>query len=420
MNGENLDRMSRRRFVKFASALGIPAASLSLGTKEGLAKAMDRPSDEISYVSRMHVQRDEDGKPTGRDPVYETIPRDAWNDMEATYNAGERVRKQLSQEVEDMRLYSVSVISDDQSPTGASIKVYVETHHTPGDKIVSAKKSPSEVQSILPKTAEGAVGDGDWRATRRNIPIAVEEQRTKSLTGTTAGDDLEYEHTWLDKPGACVFQAQTDDGTSVKSTMTMTFYNDNYNSSSDYYLTCAGHTAAKEGADWGNPSIDSVDGDVVESYTNEFGNGPKDYALLDIDYNRYETAVRNTSSSDPNTDWPVGGAITNQELKNENYGDYNKISGIKVQGCRTGRKGGLNVTDWFPGPDEERDDDRVGIGPSYDASFGDSGGPMFFIEEIGGVEQLVMCGLLQKSLGTGGVMGPTAEAIEVGLSGFFA
>jgi len=109
MSREKLDKMSRRRFVKFATSLGIPTASLSLGTKEGLVQAMDRPSDEVSYVSRMHVQRDEEGNPIGRKPVYETFPRDAWIDMNATYDAGNRISKRIERKLQTMNSCSVLV-----------------------------------------------------------------------------------------------------------------------------------------------------------------------------------------------------------------------------------------------------------------------------------------------------------------------
>lgn len=131
MNRENLDKMSRRRFIKFATTLGIPTASLSLGTKKGLVQAMDRPSDEVSYVSRMHVQRDDEGNPIGRKPVYETFPRDAWIDMNATYDAGERITKRVEKKLQSMDSCSVLVESTDQSPTGAHIVVTLETNTTP-------------------------------------------------------------------------------------------------------------------------------------------------------------------------------------------------------------------------------------------------------------------------------------------------
>lgn len=277
------------------------------------------------------------------------------------------------------------------------------------------------MQSFLPKTAEGVVGKGDERATRKNIPIVVREKESRALAGLSATSDRLYEHDWLDHPPACVISTEK----ASTATMTATFYSDHYVDSDDWWLVTAAHAAQTDDGEWGNPNLvdnpDSGDGDgdIVESYGNELGTSDRDYALLNPYYDRYQSYIRNTSDSDPDTDWGIGGAITDQELKNQNYGDYNKISQLKAQGCMTGRKGNLRVDGWDTGSSSRNDDQRVLLRGDFPVEPGDSGGPIFFIEEIGGTEQLVMCGLIQRENGQA-VMGPSAESVEKGLNGFFA
>ena len=63
--------MSRRKFIKTASAAGVSASSLYWGSQSGLAAVAEE--DEVPYVKFLHGTPEPVGD--GREPIYDSIPR---------------------------------------------------------------------------------------------------------------------------------------------------------------------------------------------------------------------------------------------------------------------------------------------------------------------------------------------------------
>lgn len=88
-NDNEISRMSRRRFVRTASALGVSAACLQYGTRQGLAEAAGE--NEVPYVRRLrYLGRDENGE-RQHEPVYGSIHRDKWEPRHTANDAAQKI-----------------------------------------------------------------------------------------------------------------------------------------------------------------------------------------------------------------------------------------------------------------------------------------------------------------------------------------
>lgn len=380
---EDLTKMGRRRFTKVASALGISATSLRFGTQEGLAEAMDRPKDEVSYVSRMKVIEDEDGTPIGREPIYDTIPRDEWVDLETTTEVQRQVTSQLERQFPDSPSLHASITAMDDSPTGFGVVVQYAERHKADGTVLTPAASREAVESALPDTLDATAGKDKWTQKRSDIPVVVTEKVIEKQC---------YSHDWTDIPGACDLNGGTANGT---------FYHND-----EYHLITAGHVVDAPKSDWGNPDKADSDGYVLD----KVDQSNRDYALLRTYSNNANPMIRNDSSTNPDTDYYIYGAYTDDTIRND---FLNTGRTAKYQGRVTGRVS-TEVVAWSDNDTSLNTDQSFQV--QQDAQGGDSGGVIFDIDsDDNGVW---MMGVI-FDYGYYGARCNSAESVENNYSGYY-
>jgi hypothetical protein len=92
MNWNKVSDMSRRKFIKTASAAGVSASSLYWGSQSGLAAAAEE--DEVPYVKFLHGTPEPAGD--GREPIYDSIPRKEWERRWTTVDLRDKIGRQLN------------------------------------------------------------------------------------------------------------------------------------------------------------------------------------------------------------------------------------------------------------------------------------------------------------------------------------
>lgn len=384
MKDYNLGKMGRRRFVKVATALGISAESLRLGTQEGLARSMDQPSKEVSYVKKMRVKRDEDGMPIGREPVYDSIPRDEHIDIETASSLSGRISELIDQKFPNSPTVTSMIGKTDQSPTGFGVFVAYAEQIDEDGVVHTPAASREEIQNELPDKAEASVSNGRWQATRKDIPVILTE---KTVERPMSG----YEYNWDDVPGGAVVNGGTANAT---------YYYD-----SEYHLITAAHVVGDVKSDWGNPDASENDGYVRKKVNTLY----RDYALLRFYQDNFQAAIRNDSTSNPSTDLRVSSSITDDGIRKYYLNTENPVT---MQGSTTGRR-----TTYVRFLDEHNSDNNI-IHVENTPQQGDSGGIIF--HEQDDYDQADIMGVISHSSSKSGTKGNTAESVENRWEGFFA
>ena len=387
MKSKNLRDLNRREFIKVATAMGITASTLQLGTQSGLARSINDPKEEISYVAELKVQRNQSGEPVGREPVYRTIQREDWADVQATEKAMKRIHGQLEQEFADTSLLSVGMTRDSQSPTGLRVEVDYYIQHLSDGSTIQPTVNRADIVDTIPDNVSASVGKGDWKLTRSGIPVAVNKMGESR--------PLSYSHDWDDPPAGCAINAGTANGS---------YYYD-----STTHLATAGHVVGEPQSEWGNPTKSKSEGYVVkkEKVKNE---EYRDLALLRPYTADIQPVLRKDNT--PSTDLRVSGTVTDEDIKT-----YYLRTGkeMKYQGSETGRKT-TTVKRWEE--HSNKDTDQV-VHVEQDSIIGDSGG--LFFKKDPDFQQMKVMGIIADSSTNYGTKGNSAESFEnwVG-SGYFA
>lgn len=177
-----LMRMGRRRFVEAALSLSIAAESIRFGTRNGIVRAAD--VDEVPYVKYL---KGDPTDPHGREPIYDTIPREEWIRRRTALNLRARVDRAIR------RNWGVSSITPvfvamEGSPTGFGVRVEYEILVDREGTTRTPEPSFEEVRATLPEKADVTAGDGEYRETRRNIPIRVVRTESRRHCDDTSVD----------------------------------------------------------------------------------------------------------------------------------------------------------------------------------------------------------------------------------------
>lgn len=174
MKKGKLSRMGRRRFTKIATAMGVSWASLVYGTQEGLVKAMRK--NEVPYVRYLRGEPEPTGN--GREPIYDSIPRDEWGDRWTAVDLRGKVANRIYEKWGDPQIIP-GFSTLENSPIGFGVKVYYTTTINNDGSKRTPEPSFDEVRSELPSVGKGTAGDGNYRETRENIPIIVERRTVR-------------------------------------------------------------------------------------------------------------------------------------------------------------------------------------------------------------------------------------------------
>jgi hypothetical protein len=387
MKDTKLEKMGRRRFIEVASALGISGTALRLGTQEGLAAATNDPSEEVPYVRKMKVLRDDDGYPKGREPVYGSISRDRWIDIETTNKAQRKITEQLQREFPGSPSVHASVTGMAQSPTGRGILVQYYIQQNVDGSVESPSASREEIRSKLPDKVTASVARDGWKAERTGIPVLVTEEVDKKPRS--------YKHNWEDPPAGCVVSGGTANGS--------------YWYDGNYHLITAGHVVGDINKDWGNPTDSENDGYVVDKVNDRGSN--RDYALLAAYQNNIQAALRNDSDANPQTDLRIASTVTDQEI---DYEFCNTEKPMSYQGKETGRV--ETYVRSFSTNDKSSNTDQT-LQVEQDVINGDSGG--IFFHKDPDYDQIDVMGVIYDT-SYYGTIGNTAESVENYFGGYYA
>lgn len=387
--------VGRRRFLNVASAMGVSATSLALGSQEGIASAVDDPQEEVPYVSWMNIVRNNEMEPIGREPHYKTIDREEWADLKTTKKAASLINKKLKSRFRDSDFIKAGYTQSDASPTGFAVEVVYKTKVYRDGQTSSPETPLDDVKEVVPSTMGAKVGKNQWKERREGIPVNV-ESRTEKQAG--------YEDDWEQIPAACAINDDADPEFPPASSTAYFYGFDN----DTYYLMTAGHVAGDSSESWGNPDKSNDDGIVHRSY-NSRTRPDRDYALL-YPYSSTGIEYKIREPDQKSVDYRIDGSYTDEGI------EQHLIAGNKdvtFQGATTGRTT-TNVIDFH----ENREDSNIDqyVETAYQAEDGDSGGIVF--RDIGDDDGVKIVGTIM-SYGPNGSEVQTAEAMENGYNGFF-
>jgi hypothetical protein len=391
---ENIEfnRMSKRSFLKAATAAGVSLTSLRLGTQEGLAKAND--DEYIPYVKALVSKEAEKGDNYGAmKPIYDRIHRDEWVPRWTARDASKRIQNRLNRKFSDPYL-SAGWGVDAQSSTGFGIEVRYEIIEGADGTTRSPRPSVEEVREQIPGKQRGVAGEEDNRD-ERTIPVKVVEQREQEVACL-------QDYDWESVPGGSAMSS-THSSPSAVGTYTAPFYHRDYQTEG---MIASGHVCEV---------VDSWtrDADVNKHAKARIVNVGSDVDYAWCEFGQFGDANADSDGagpqiSDPNgsagaTDYDIEGIVTEDELST----DVGKATTYYIQGDANCRQSGVvNFYDtnnhWF-----EQTNNTAG---------GDSGGPVWK-EDSGGAA--LIAGVTVSDLWVGGTKATVADYIQSQEDGYF-
>jgi hypothetical protein len=402
--------------LNVAAGIGFSATALSYGNQEGLVSALGDPNNEVSYVKKIKVLRDEQGNPVGQEPIYGTIQREKWVDDQSELQAKQQISKRLQALGLDDDQIVISTRESSESPIGTEIVVTYTQKEDPDGNLGTPDVPISNLKRKLPDHTSARIGRGRWEEQRQNIPVVVEErtvsvtstddQKLSSTSTTTSSSCGEfrpstYKNNWEQIPGGCAMTGYKDADPVGSACCTF-----NHPSSNDYYLVTAGHVVRAPSAnntDWGNPDKASSDGYTYAKILKQ----DRDYALVKAYQGNINNRLRNPNSM--TTDYDFYGIITDDMIQSE-YARGTET--CMFQGHMSGRMES-DVDEVVPNSTANNDQQ---IRMMKNVSDGDSGG-IIYDPSGGGV---FVMGLINKFWCGKGDGGNTGQALENTFSGYIA
>lgn len=185
-NDNELNRMSRRRFLRTATAMGVSASALAYGTQDGLVAAADE--NEVPYVRYVN------NYPGDREsePVYASIHRDEWEVRHTADDAAEKIGHQIEDQGWETGLVAPGWGADEDTPNGFGVHVEYRTVVHADGSVSEPAPSYDEVRRKLPNTINGEVSDGNGGTHSRQVPVKVErvrDEKTIQTSGNPADPD---------------------------------------------------------------------------------------------------------------------------------------------------------------------------------------------------------------------------------------
>lgn len=343
--------MSKRRFLKTLSTMGLSGAALTHISKDALAKQTDRPEKNVLRLKYLeHTNHDEvmnGGKPETQ-PVYYTLPLEKHIRIRSTFEAAARLEKQFSSP--NIR---ASIAKNKNSPTEREVVVDVIKSTNEEGKTSKSSKSKHQVRRELPKEATGRVRVNGEQHARHKIPVQVVE---RAETKSAGHFDSRYSP---NVPGGCAIEAQRSGASN--GTLGIPAYSTN---TSGTVWTTAGHVVQSSGVKIYQPDIGTF------GYQNEIGTADEvetnngDAATIIPESDR-DTIYKFAESDGSMTDYILYGTLGRDALE-----DMEEIDDLYVQGNVTGRhfeevkKVSSDGNDIFIAADTKK---------------GDSGGPYYWL-----------------------------------------
>jgi len=182
MDWNKISNMSRRKFIKTASAAGVSASSLHWGTQSGLAAAAEE--DEVPYVKFLHGTPEPAGD--GREPIHDSIPREEWERRWTAVDLRDKTGHRLNERY-NTDLIAPEFTSMNSSHTGFGVKVVYTEIVQDGEVVKSPGVPYSDVKEEFEGSGKGEAAKGKYHAVREDIPIVV-TRRTEENVGCSEAD----------------------------------------------------------------------------------------------------------------------------------------------------------------------------------------------------------------------------------------
>lgn len=207
---------NRRNFIKGLLGIGASATAAALFTKDSLA-AIDY--DAETEVPRIHgyerVNTEEirnEGASPVYEPIYESIPREKWVEVETAHDARERVAARLSDLEQEPR-----VAVGWQTSRGKPRRAIVVEHETERSRDGPRNRRPEmsfdefsdQVKELIPDEVHGTAGRGtDAETTVESIPLKIEQ-----VEGAEHQWDYDHEYRSEGVPAGCYIHNGDSAGT---------------------------------------------------------------------------------------------------------------------------------------------------------------------------------------------------------------
>jgi hypothetical protein len=186
--------MGRRRFIESLTALGVSSGAAAALTPEKLLELTNDPTSEVPRLGWYEFQNKDaviDGEePPEPEPMYYTIPRDQWRQVEGAKQAA----RELSSRFDDPQV-NTAIRKHDH---GVAVEVQYERFVRDVDGQPILEREPAidleDVRASVPDRASAQVTFADKTETVENIPVTVREKT-----------DIEERSCDEDAPEECYF-----------------------------------------------------------------------------------------------------------------------------------------------------------------------------------------------------------------------
>jgi len=336
--------------------MGVSGATLEYLTQDALAEVTHDPTEEVPYVARYKNVSREPGELPEREPIYKTIEREEWERRRTAINVRERVASRI-EKLDYSDQVDVVYTGMEESPTDFGVVVTYPEGSSFG-------VGPDGLENMLPDKLTGVAGQGDYRATREDIPIKIAQTKKGSKTGAPSCLDWKV----LDEvPGGTPVNMKSDGSLG---TLCAIYFDPDPNTSNMISYVTSGHVADTVGdiGEQGGAGPDAEVGKVQKTVQDPPGDNqpPIDYAILS---RREAVTPYIADPNDLSKDLEILGIVANEEL--EYLVDTD--STLYTQGSTTCRSAGTAAAMYAGGEEVRINLDGLG----YHVDDGDSGGPIF-------------------------------------------
>ena len=329
--------------------IGATGAALTGISNEALADHTDDPREEIPRLVRWrHTNHDnvETGEsPPKWKPVYETMPRDDYIQLQGAVNGARKLQRKHHPDL------AYGITGREVTGPGANIFVSHITTQRSNGEASRPNITFEEAREQIPSTAEVTVNVGGEQH-RVTKPVVLK----KTVREETAYFDTEYRPI----PGGCQI---SPDGDSSYGTLATPCYSSAHGT---YGWATAAHVVNRTvGTEVEQPEYGSIIGTARDAPS--FGNG--DVAFVDDSGDGTMTYDMASYNGDYEN-WDIKGSVSKSGCQNAVYYSYS----VHAQGSRSGRTKG-RAMDLIMADDHDAGGDLLVTNSEFDD--GDSGGPHF-------------------------------------------